>query len=113
MGTSGLLSPYSDMKGLYFDNSDEPDDFSYQLDQDLQKIMKEKGEVYITVDCNNKDEYFDNLMKLQEINSEITYKGESKTGDYEIVEDSMKNMDEESTISNPKKKKKDKEKTEE
>ena len=73
------------MKGLYFDDSDEPDDFSYQLDQDLQKIMKEKGEIYITVDCKDKNEYFDTLMKLQDINSQITYKGESKTGNYEIV----------------------------
>jgi hypothetical protein len=88
-GTSGLLSPFSDMNGLYFDDDNEPDDFGYRLNKDLEDIFKEKGVQFIKLDFDNKDDYYNALVSMQKFtNDNINVSGTSREGHYEIVVDS-------------------------
>lgn len=69
-GTSGLLSPYSNMDGLYFNNSQEPDDFMYDFKKDLEKIMKNKENTYIELKVNNKEDYHKALSLIHQMHNE-------------------------------------------
>ena len=87
-GTSGVLSPFTDIDGLYFDNSEEPDDFAYRLSQDLERILKEKDIQYIKFDFESKDDFFNILTKMKEFTNEnVRVSGTSREGHYEIVVD--------------------------
>lgn len=87
-GTSGVLSAFTDMEGLYFDNSEEPDDFSYRLNKDLERIFKEKGIEYIKFDFEDKDDYYNALVSMQNyVHDNIRLSGTSREGHYEIVVD--------------------------
>lgn len=57
-GTSGVLSPYNDMKGLYFDDSPEPDDFRFQFMKSVKEILKKEGVTYVELDFENKEDYY-------------------------------------------------------
>ena len=59
-----MLSPFSDIEGLYFDNSDEPDDFVIQLNSDLERIFEKKGITFLRIEFENKDDYFNTLTAL-------------------------------------------------
>ena len=48
-GTSGLLTPYGKMDGLYFDDSMEPDDFIFEFRKSIEEILKNQGVSYIAV----------------------------------------------------------------
>lgn len=87
-GTSGLLSPFGKMDGMYFDASNEPDDFFYQLNKDLEKIYDEKGIAYIKLNFDNKDDFYNALVQMQEFTSDnVRISGTSREGEYEIVLD--------------------------
>jgi len=112
MGTSGLVSPFTNLKGLYFDDSNETDNFSYLLDQDLKEIYNKNEKVYITVDADTSDKFFDNIVEMEKFNKTIIATGTAVEGEMNVVVDEIKDMDEASTISHPKKKKADKEREE-
>ena len=85
-GTSGLLSPFSDIEGLYFDNSDEPDDFVIQLNNDLERIFEKKGITFLRIEFENKDDYFNTLTALRKYaDDNIKLYGTSREGHYDIV----------------------------
>ena len=87
-GTSGLLSPFSDIDGLYFNPEDEVDDFEYKLSQDLERIYKEKGITYIKLDFDNKDDYYKALSDMGKVTTEgIKMYGTSRENHYEIIFD--------------------------
>ena len=94
-GTSGLLSPFSDMKGLYFDEAEEPDDFLFRLNKDLEKIYDKKGINYIKLDFENKDDFYSALVDMQKFNRvNIRVSGTSREGLYEVVIDKDPSEDE-------------------
>lgn len=85
-GTSGTLSPFSKIQGLYFDNSNEPDDFLFNLQSDLEKISKENNELFIKLSFDNKDDYLNCINKLEKLNNEnIAIYGTSRTDNMEII----------------------------
>lgn len=87
-GTSGVLSPFTDMEGFYFDNSEEPDDFAFKLSKDLERIFKEKGIEYIKFDFESKDDYFNAIMSLNKyVEENVRVSGTSREGHYEIIVD--------------------------
>ena len=95
-GTSGLLSPFSDINGLYFNPDDEVDDFEYRLSKDLERIYKEKGITYIKLDFDNKDDYYNTLVAMQKYaNDNISVSGTSREGHYEVVIDNDENNEDE------------------
>lgn len=111
-GTSGLVSPFVEMNGLYFDDSNEVDNFSYELDKDLIKKFDNEKIPYITIHTNNETEFYDKMLEFEKFNDSIIATGTAAEGSLNIVEDDIKDMDEASTISHPKKKKADKEREE-
>lgn len=88
-GTSGTLSPYSKIEGLYFDNSNEPDDFLYRIQNDLSEYYDNKSNTtFIKLDFDNEYDFFDCLSKLQEYSrNNITVYGTSREGELDIVYD--------------------------
>lgn len=93
-GTSGLLSPFSDIKGLYFDENNEPDDFSFRLNKDLEKICNDKNIHFIKLDFDNKDDYYNTLVAMQKYaNDNISVSGTSREGHYEVVIDNDENTE--------------------
>lgn len=71
-GTSGLLSPFSKIKGLYFDDSKEPDNFMYEFKKDLKRILADKGVNYVDINLDNKDDFYKVMNNLADfINDDI------------------------------------------
>lgn len=94
-GTSGILSPYAHIDGLYFDGSDEPFDFYYNLIQDLKKYYKKKGKIFITVNYKNKKDFYDTLYDMERFaNENIMMYGTSREGKMEIVVEAELDIDE-------------------
>ena len=97
---------------MYFDDSNETDNFSYLLDQDLKEKYAKEDIAYITVDADSSDHFFDKIVEMEDFNKKIIATGTAAEGVMNVVEDEIKDMDEASTISHPKKKKADKEREE-
>jgi len=108
-GTSGLVSPFTDLNGLYFDDSNEVDDFSYRLDKDLIKKFDKEDTPYVTIVKDTSKEFYDTIVDIQKFNKTVTATGLAHDGILKVVVDGIKDMDEASTISHPKKKKAEKE----
>lgn len=85
-GLSGVISPFTKMESLYFDNSDEPDGLAYELVKDLEQIWDEHGKPYVKLEFDNKDDYYNTIMSLDKYsNDNITISGTSRKGQYEII----------------------------
>lgn len=92
-GTSGILSPFGKIQGLYFNNSKEPDDVMFNLKQDVARIMKEEGVEYIQITCDNKDDYYKIVDYLMDFNKDaIKVSGVSKK-ELNIIIESTEDMD--------------------
>ena len=109
-GTSGLLSPFGKIDGLYFDGSNEKDNFTYEFQKDLAEIEKQNGIEYIKMDFDSENDFYNTLMSMQKYaNDNVAFYGTSKDGHYEVVIESEKSDDddeEETTTTTPKRKKK-------
>lgn len=57
-GTSGILSPFTDMKSLYFDSSDEPDQFIFDFMADINKKLESNGVECVQVQFTDKEDYY-------------------------------------------------------
>ena len=85
-GTSGCLSPFSSIKGLYFDDSPEPDEFYYNLVQRLIEKYKKEGKHYITIEYDNPEDFYNALTSLDKFaNDNTKICGTSRANKYEIV----------------------------
>lgn len=86
-GTSGVLSPFGKIDGLYFNNSREPDDFMFDFKKDIKKIMDDEDVEYLEIKVDNKDDYYKLLSELSNFNDNaITVNGTSKDVYTVIVE---------------------------
>ena len=95
-GLSGVISPFTKMESLYFDNSDEPDGSAYELVKDLERIWDESGKPYVKLEFDNKDDYYDAIINLEKFaNDNITISGTSIKGQYEIIVENDDNIDNE------------------
>lgn len=93
-GTSGLLSPFAKIDGLYFDESDEPDEFFFTLTKELEEKCKKKNVSFIKCEFDNPKDYYKALKALQDYSDEsITVSGTSKEGVYDIVLTEEADMD--------------------
>ena len=109
-GTSGVLSPFAKIKGLYFDDSDEPDEFYYNLIHDESKRNKNHHITTVACDFDNARDFYDTLEKLQKFaNDNVTVYGTSRANRYEMIINEKSDMDDPtqpSTVALAKKKKK-------
>lgn len=85
-GTSGLLSPFGKMDGLYFDDSPEPDDFILDFHNRLCEIAKEEGVACIEVDFKDKDDFYHMIDKIRKLEGDgVQVISTSKIDDQKIV----------------------------
>lgn len=91
---AGLLSPFSDIKGLYFDDSIETDGFYYNLTQDLKEKARKNHQIFIDLEYGDKEEYYNALSALEKYaNDNISITGTSKEGTYEIIMNNIIDID--------------------
>lgn len=93
-GTSGLLTPYSKMDGLYFDDSMEPDDSIFKLKHAIEKIAENNDVSYIRIVFDEKDDYYKAMNSLRNFNNEnIHVYSTSKEDDLSIIVEPDANLD--------------------
>lgn len=86
-GTSGVLSPFGKIDGLYFNESKEPDDCEFLLKQDISKLMEDESITYIQIKMDDKKDYYRLLDKLSEFNkNSIIVSGTSRNAETIIIE---------------------------
>ena len=117
-GTSGLLSPFGKIDGLYFDGSDEKNNFTYEFQKDLAEIEKQQGIEYIKIDFDSENDFYNALMEMQAYaRDNVSFYGTSKSGHFEVVIESEKSDDDDEeetpTVTTKRKKKKSEEEVEE
>ena len=84
-GQNGLLSPFSDLRSLYFNDDKEPDDFIYDFRNDVARICMENGYDYIDVHCNTKDEYYSALNNMDMFTTDNISAYGVPSKEYEVV----------------------------
>ena len=88
------MSPFSDIKGLYFDDSIETDGFYYNLTQDLKEKARKNHQIFIDLEYGDKEEYYNALSALEKYaNDNISITGTSKEGTYEIIMNNIIDID--------------------
>ena len=105
------MSPFGNIEGLYFDASNEKDNFTYEFQKDLAEVAKNIGVQYIKMDFDSENDFYTALMEMQQYaNDNTKLYGTSKDGHYEVVIESEKSDDdddeEEETTTTTKRKKK-------
>ena len=94
-GTSGTLSPYTDMKGFYFDDSDEPDDYKFDFIARAKELLKEDNVDHILINFETKEDYYKVLKDLREFTeNNIKISETSRVKEYEIVLENEEDMEE-------------------
>ena len=94
-GTSGILSPFSKIKGLYFNDDNEPDNFMFEFKQDIERILKDKGVDYIDIKVDNKEDYYRIMNNLADFADNQIKMYWRTTDDYTITLENVEDMDEE------------------
>ena len=93
-GTSGVLSPYSKMDGLYFDGSPEPDNFMWVFHQAVNEVAKNQGIKVITLDFDTKEDFYHALEDLQGYTDDkVRLSTTSKEDDLSIIIEPDINLD--------------------
>lgn len=99
-GTSGILSPFGKIDGLYFNNSKEPDDVMFNLMQDVSRILESEGVDYLQIKCETKEDYYRILDALTEFNKNaIKVSGTSKK-EFNIIIENEEEVDDEEDETN-------------
>ena len=110
-GTSGLLSPFAKIDGLYFDSSNEPDGFFYKLTKDIEKRCESNPSIkYTKCQCSNQEDFYRSLDECNKfMNDNIKVYGTSKEGTYDLIineEGDIDDLSKPQTIALAKKKRK-------
>jgi hypothetical protein len=89
-----LLSPFGNIDGLYFDGSDEKNNFMYEFQKDLAEIEKQQNIEYIKLDFDSENDFYNALMEMQSYTNDNTaFYGTSRSGHLEVVVESEKSDD--------------------
>lgn len=94
---------------MYFDGSNEKDNFTYEFQKDLAEIQKRQGIEYVKMDFDSETDFYNALMDMQQYAKDNTaFFGTSKSGHFEVVIESEKSDDDDdsTTSTMPKRKKK-------
>lgn len=112
-GTSGLVSPYSKIKGLNFDDSMEPDTFRFNYINAVKEVLNEEDVDYVDMEFQNVDEYYNILNSINDFNNEnIKVSFVKRKKDFDTIEE-LEEEDLEETLSfSAVKREEDKKKTE-
>ena len=97
-GLSGSLTPFSNLKGLYFNDSKEPNDFIYDLKQNLVKVLEEEGVECIDIQCSDKEDYYRILDSFAKFNKENIKIYATSRQAYDIVMEKVTDSDDANDI---------------
>lgn len=89
-GMSGVISPFTKLDSLYFNEDKEPDNFRYNFREDIAAIMRQEGVEYIDIQCNNKTDFYSALRQMEEFTDLNVKAYGSSTENYTIVIDNKK-----------------------
>ena len=109
-GTSGLLSPFSKLKGLSFNEDMEPDNFRFEFLKEVKKIMDEENIDYIDMTFENQDDYYSFVNTLHDFNIDnlhVKYVDREKEYD-KVVQEDEEDLEESLSFQNLKSKKEEK-----
>ena len=97
-GTSGRLSQFAKMDGLYFDSSEEVSDFMYNLNNELVDMYNKDGELkYIMCNFENPTDYYNCMQNMRDFtNNGLNVYGTSRECQYDIVIEQSHDMDDQS-----------------
>lgn len=102
-GRNGLLSPWGNIKGLYFNDSAEVGDFLYNLQEDLKAYYDKKGTPFICLQFDNPEDYYAMMYELQQENDNMKCYGTSREGHMEIIVDTEDYFNDDDTSDKEKK----------
>ena len=104
------MSPFAKIDGLYFDPTEEPCDFYYQLSKDLKEKFKDTNIKYIQCEFDDPRDFYKALKDMEKYTNEnITISGTSRERKYEMIINEGSDIDDPtkpSTVALAKKKKK-------
>lgn len=86
-GMSGVISPFTKLDSMYFNDETEPDDFRYNFREDISRIMSQKGVDYIDITVGNKADFYTALNMIEDFNHDNIKAYGSSTEKYTIVID--------------------------
>lgn len=69
-GLSGLISPFTKMNGLYFNNENEPDEFILEFKKALSEVLEKEGIEYIDIAFNDKNDYDTIMNNIVDFNND-------------------------------------------
>lgn len=89
-----MLTAYSKMDGLYFDDSMEPDDSIFDLKRAIEKVAEQKEVSFIKIDFEKKEDYYEAMNLLRNFNNEqIHVHSTSRDDDLSVVIESDADLD--------------------
>ena len=92
-GTTGILIPFGKIKGLYFDDSYEPESARMEMIKDIEAILKEEGTEYIGIEYENDEDYYKIMEDITKYTDGISVYASSIEGDNSILLE-VDNLDE-------------------
>ena len=86
-GMSGVISPFTKLDSMYFNDDTEPNDFRYKFREDIARIMRQEGVDYIEISVGNKTDFYTLLDQIEDFNrANVTAFGTS-TDKYAVIID--------------------------
>ena len=94
-GTSGIISPFAKMDGLYFDSKPEEYSFYYDMMPELKEKAKKNGMHFIGCEFNHVDDFYDALRSLDKYAQDnVSVYGTSREGIYDLIIQDETDIDE-------------------
>lgn len=68
-GTTGIITPFCETDGLYFNNKNEPENFKFEFEKSLIDHFKDKTDgMFVYLDYENNEDYYSAISKLDKLN---------------------------------------------
>ena len=78
-GTSAIITPFCKTNGLYFDSSNEPEEFKYNFDRDVDSYFTNKFDgLNISPSFDSIKDYYDATLSMMEMNNTLTVEKKKK-----------------------------------
>ena len=72
-GTSALITPFCKTDGLFFDGTNEPEDFKFRYDRDIYKYLEDEDCYNINPPTDSVEDYFNFTLNNKSIMKSFKY----------------------------------------